>query len=264
MKYAGFFLFLIPFFLFSSCNKTEVFFPEEEEYLESIHKDFQKIWKQDSPEIFIAQADTILANMRAWERSIENRNGVLKTEGNEDLLKDWDRLLRHSYQMVVEQHVEAYIYKKEIQKPRYYMVQDQILQKLDELILEINRFMIQYYPIRDIDLAFYKNLPDITSRTSDPEGNMYFIIKVNVGYIRTEKQTQTAVNSSKQAMVDIVRSYCSLHTEYELLGWNEVNLKAGLMKEINDYLVQFYDFKPGKLEGVKAIAISKIQTFPFN
>lgn len=264
MKYTGLLLFLLPVLLFSGCQKKEISFPREEEYYEIVHKDFQRLWKITEPEAFHAVSEDILQNLAAWERSIEERQIVLETQLNENVLKDWDRLKRHSYQMVVDQHVQAYIYKKELQKPRYYAVQGKIAADLDLLILQINRFMILNYPIRDLDMAFYKNLPDITSRTSDPEGNMYFIIKVNVGYIRTEKQTQTAVNSSKQAMIDIVRSYCSQHTENELMGWNEVNLKAGLMKELNDYLVQFYDFKPGKLEGVKAIAISKIQTFPFN
>jgi len=269
MKFNGkipFPMLIIPLFflLFSACRDKEVSFPVEKEYYDRINREFVRLWKTDDPVVFAEISQSLMNDLDQWSVISKERENQIALSAEENVMRNWSRLMNQSYQLVVDNHVQAYVLKSRIVKPQYFETREDILQALDPLILALNRYIIKTYPMKTLDLAFYKNLPDITSRTADPEGNLYFIIKVDIGYIRQEKQTQTAVNNSKVAMIDLVRSYCSQRTENELLGWNELNLKAGIMKEINDYLVQFYDFKPGKMEGIKMVAISKIQTFPFN
>jgi len=268
MKNRGIFglsvLFILLLLNFMACRESEVSFPVEKDYYDRINRNFERLWKTNDPVVFAEISQSLISDLDNWSEASALRQNKILLSADENVMRNWKRLMNQSYQLVVANHVQAYILKSRIVKPQYFETREKILQSLDPLILALNRYIIKNYPMKTLDLAYYKNLPDITSRTSDAAGNIYFIIKVDIGYLREEKQTQTAVNNSKVAMVDLVRSYCSQLTENELLGWNELNVKAGLMKEINDYLVQFYDFKQGKMEGVKMIAISKIQTFPFN
>ncbi|MDA3850627.1 MAG: hypothetical protein PF447_05090 [Spirochaetaceae bacterium] len=246
-----------------SCKDEEVAFPSMTMMHDRVEAQFKQLVRIDEPEQFHEITLELIGDLRQWESVFIRLKGDNESYEDENLIRSWHRHQRHSYNMVVDYFVECYKLKVEYSKPAYYTFQDSILEDLDNLIFEINRFMILSYPMMDNDMAFYKNIPEITSRTSDSQGNLYYIINVIVGYLREERQTQTALNSSKIAMQDLIRSYCSLQTVDELQNWNELNLKAGLMKELNDYIGQFYDFNSGKMEGIKLVTISKLQTFAF-
>lgn len=248
----------------SSCKRQEVQFPTVIHMYDQVESSFKDLLREKDPESFHQQSQQIIDLIGQWEREILELAVDKDPLADDPVNRDWRQIVLNSYQLISDNHVQCYILRSEIMSPGYYEIQDSILADLDELALAMNRFMLQTYPIRELDMAFYKNVPEITSRTADPEGTMYYIIKVDMGYIREEKQTQTALNVSKIAMVDLIRSYCSNHTAHELLGWNEIDLKAGLIRELNNYLVQFYDFQPGKMEGVKIITFGKVDSFSFS
>lgn len=247
-----------------SCRRQEVQFPTISEMYQQTDDSFDALLSSKDPEDFHQQTTQLVEQLGRWEHEILRLGEDKDPLAEDPVNRDWRQIVLKSYQLVSDYHVQCYILRGEIISPRYYEIQDSILTDLDTLALAMNRFMLQTYPIRELDMAFYKNVPEITSRTADPEGTMYYIIKVDMGYIREEKQTQTALNESKIAMVDLIRSYCSNHTAHELLGWNEVDLKAGLIRELNNYLLQFYDFQPGKMEGVKIITFGKVDSFSFS
>jgi len=112
--------------------------------------------------------------------------------------------------------------------------------------------------------SYYKNLAKITGQTADEEGGWFYTIKVNIGYNFNEKNTQTLLNSSKQAMGGIIRSYFSGLTRTQVVESDENEIKAGLVMAMNDYLIQFSDFSKKKMEGVKLVTFDMIQYYEFH
>ncbi|MDC7223744.1 MAG: hypothetical protein PQJ60_08395 [Spirochaetales bacterium] len=152
-----------------------------------------------------------------------------------------------------------------IEQSRYYHDRGELRSHLEQIQYSTISLVQRDAPhSRKSTFSYYKNLSKITSQTADPEGHWFYTIKVNVGYNYNEKETQTLLNSSKVAMGGIVRSYFSGLTKDYVLSSAEEDVKAGLVMALNDYLIQFADFRDEKMEGVKLVTFDIIQYYEFH
>jgi flagellar basal body-associated protein FliL len=203
-------------------------------------------------------------------------------EGRDRMADEADRLTRESYEfnkrkikLLQEGRLElyegmddflvcSYHLSDVIKLSRYYHDRIELKNSLRALQREVIALVQRDAPHSAQSLfSYYKNLAKITSQAANEDGHWYYTVKVNFGYNYNEKETQTLLNSSKLAMGGIVRSYFSSLTKDDVLNTEEELLKAGLVMELNDYLIQFADFRKKKMEGVKIVTFDIIQYYEF-
>ena len=204
-------------------------------------------------------------------------------KGRDDMASEADRLTRESYELNAKQIEILKKGRMELYEGMddfivcSYRLKDLIRQSVyyhDRPALEKNLTDLQRKTITMVQrdaphsaastFSYYKNLSKITSQTADEEGGWYYTIKVNIGYNYNEKDTQTQLNTSKVALSGIIRSYFSGLTKDDVLGSDENIVKAGLVMELNNYLIQFSDFRKKKMEGVKLVTFDMIQYYEFH
>jgi flagellar basal body-associated protein FliL len=203
-------------------------------------------------------------------------------EGRDRMADEADRLTRESYEfnkrkikLLQEGRLElyegmddflvcSYHLSDVIKLSRYYHDRIELKNSLRALQREVIALVQRDAPhSAQSSFSYYKNLAKITSQAANEDGHWYYTVKVNFGYNYNEKETQTLLNSSKLAMGGIVRSYFSSLTKDDVLNTEEELLKAGLVMELNDYLIQFADFRKKKMEGVKIVTFDIIQYYEF-
>ncbi|MDC7220374.1 MAG: hypothetical protein PQJ59_10560 [Spirochaetales bacterium] len=181
-----------------------------------------------------------------------NRIDLLK-EGRLELYEGMDDFLVCTYEL-----------SDTLKLSRYYHERSELTSLLREIQLRTLAMVQRDAPHSSTsNFSYYKNLSKITSQTADTDGHWYYTIKVNIGYNFNEKNTQTLLNNSKVAMGGVIRSYFSSHSKDEVLSQDEEWVKAGLVLALNDYLIQFADFKDKKMEGVKLVTFDIIQFYEF-
>lgn len=168
--------------------------------------------------------------------------------------------LYHSMELAV---VHSYQFKDLLRRPGFYRDADTLNEKLDRMQMQLFLGMIRTFPLYSLELSYYKQMKEISGLTSDPRGNIFFNVELNLGYNTGEKRTQYHLNRLKNVMIDIIRNYFSLRTEEELGSEYEVYIKADLLKLINDKIWELESFKEGKLEGVKDISLDEILIYQF-
>lgn len=109
------------------------------------------------------------------------------------------------------------------------------------------------------NLAYYKNIPELTGRTLDKNVSIFFTVKIQLGYELGEQQTQTILNKNKYAMSDTIRKYFSSRYVIELESKNENLLKAQLRVLLNRQVLK-YD-KSGELDGIEDVSIVALQNY---
>ena len=202
-------------------------------------------------------------------------------EGRDKMAKEADRLTKESYELNKKEIVSlkearvllyqgindfivcSYYLADLIKHPVYYHDRHELIKTLRSLQYQAINMVQRDPPLSTNAYSYYKNLEKITSQTSDTEANWYFTIEVKIGYNFNEKDTQTLINDSKLAMGGQIRSYFSGLTKDFVLGSPESEIKAGLVMAMNDYLIQFADFKTDKMEGIKLVTFDMVQYYEF-